>query len=171
MNADGSDGRVVSNYATGVPDAGGSYDTDPGGLFFPPRPQWNGNMIAWVRETSSGLSPSSWEIVQATDVAGATPQLYMACPGGTPREFQFLADGSVIVAYRTTIGTSAQASGPENLYRLAPDASKDCTIVTQYTDLGNTGYSQATDFALSPDATQIAFLQVDGLTDETTYEK
>jgi hypothetical protein len=116
-----------------------------------------------VRQYTAASDPPAWEIVTTEDVAGAMPQRYMACPGATPREFHFLADGSLIVAYRTT------TSGPENLYRLAPDSTKNCRVLVQYTDLGNAVLSQATDFAVSPDGTQIAFLQVDGVADDASY--
>lgn len=164
VNSDGTDLRIVSNYAAGVPEAGLADDTDPSGLNFPPRPQWVGTSVAWVRQYSASSDPPAWEIVKADDVVGATPQRYMACPGGTPREFQFLSDGTVIVAYRPTANT-----GPENLYRLAPDGSQNCTIVVQYTDLGNSQLSQATDFAVSPDQTQIAYVQFDGVSDDAGY--
>ena len=125
-------------------------------------------MVAWVRQTSASDQPPAWEIVTANDVPGAMPQRYIACPGGTPREFAFLSDGSVIVAYRPSFGTSASTSGPENLYRLGVGAGLTCTIVKQYTDLGSSGVSQATDFAVSPDGTKIAFVQVDGVTDDAS---
>lgn len=160
VNPDGSDLRVVSNYSTGL-DASPAYDTDNSGITAPPRPQWVGDRVAWVRQYSS---TPAWEIVEADDVDGAMPQRYMACAGGTPREFQFLADGSVIVAYRTTA-----SSGPENLYRLTPDSSQNCTIVQQYTDLGISALSQASDFAVSPDQTRIAYVQFDGVTDDSGY--
>lgn len=163
VNPDGTDMRVVCAYSAGLVDSGLTYDTDPLDVQVPPRPQWVGSRIAWVRQYTPDSDPA-WEIVEADDVAGATPQRYMACPGGTPREFQFLADGTVIVAYRTTAST-----GPENLYRLTPDSSENCTIVDQYTDLGNSTASQATDFAVSPDETRIAYVQYDGVTDDAGY--
>jgi hypothetical protein len=166
VNPDGSDLRVVSAYAAGLADSGLAFDFDTPELNFPPRPQWHGSAVAWVRQTTASDQPPAWEIVTANDVPGAMPQRYIACPGGTPREFAFLADGTVIVAYRATVGTSTSTSGPENLYRLAASATLDCTIVNQYTDLGNSGLSQATDFAVSPDGTQVAFVQVDGVTDD-----
>jgi hypothetical protein len=172
VNPDGTDLRIVANYATGLVNSGLAYDPDPAGFNVPPRPQWVGDdVVAWVRQyTASSVAPA-WEIVKASDVAGATPQRYMACPGGTPREFQFLSDGSVIVAYRTTLDASTATSGPENLYRLTPDGSQNCTVVEQYTELGNSGISQATDFAVSPDGTKIAFLEVDvaASTDDAGY--
>jgi hypothetical protein len=168
VNPDGSDLRVVSAYAAGLADSGLSFDFDTPGLNFPPRPQWLGSTVAWVRQTTTSDQPAAWEIVTANDVPGAMPQRYMACPGGTPREFAFLADGSVVVAYRPNFGTSANTSGPENLYRLAAGTGLNCTIVKQYTDLGNSGISQASDFAVSPDGTQIAFVQVDGITDDAS---
>ncbi len=160
VNPDGTDQRVVANYSTGAVDSG-TYDPSPAGFALPPRPQWAGKVVAWVRQYSAPGAAPAWEIVKATDVAGATPVRYMACPGATPREFQFLSDGSVIVAYRTTLDASTATSGPENLYRLTPDGSKNCTIVNQYTDLANSGISQASDFAVSPDGTKIAFVEVD----------
>ncbi len=164
VSPDGSNMRVVANYGSGLVDSGLQSDTNSLGLTFPPRPQWQGTQVAWVRQYNNSPSPPAWEIVTANDVAGATPTRYMACPGGTPREFQFLADGSVIVAYRTTAST-----GPENLYHLAPDGSQNCTILQQYTDLGNSAVSQATGFAVSPDGTQIAFLRLDALVDDAGF--
>lgn len=165
VNPDGSDLRIVANYAAGTYDAGLAYDTSQSSTTAPPRPQWMGNVVTWVRQyTPSSSASPAWEIVKAEDVVGAMPQRYMACPGGTPREYQFLADGTVIVAYRTTAST-----GPENLYRLAPDSSQNCTILEQYTDLGNSMLSEAADFAISPDQTKIAFVQFDGVTDDAGY--
>jgi hypothetical protein len=156
-----ADGRgppqVVATYPVPYPQASSFLDpvnveTNSGYLFEPPRVTWteSGQGLAWAEPTVSG-----WEIVTAPDMANAKPTTYMNCPGVTPREIAVLSDGTVIATYRQ----SPQSS--ENLYQLKPDAQQNCSREHQYTNLADSGSSTATDFAVSPDGTQIAFLQID----------
>jgi hypothetical protein len=156
--ADGkSPPQVVATYPVPYPQASSFLDpvgleTNSGYLFEPPRVTWteSGQALAWAQPTVSG-----WEIVTAPDTANAKPTTYMTCPGVTPREIAVLSDGTVIASYRQ----SPQSS--ENLYQLKPDAQQNCSREHQYTNLADSGSSTATDFAVSPDGTQIAFLQID----------
>ena len=75
--------------------------------------------------------------------------------GRHPRQIALLADGTVIASYRQ----SPQSS--ENLYQLKPNAQQSCSREQQYTNLSDASGATATDFAVSPDGTQLAFLEVD----------
>lgn len=156
--ADGADAgspNVVATYAVPYRQAGAFLDPvasgpDAGYLFEPPRVAWTDNGLAWAQPTESG-----WEIVTAPDVPDASPTPYMTCKGTTPREIAMLRDGTVVASYRPT------ADASENIHLLKPDAQQNCYHEQQYTNLVDSGASVATDFAVSPDETQIAFLQLD----------
>jgi hypothetical protein len=111
---------------------------------------WTATGLAWAQPTLDG-----WEVVTVPDAPNMMPMTYMTCPGVTPREIAILPDGTVIASYRETPQSS------ENIYRLKPDAKQNCSHEVQYTNLSDAGSSTATDFAISPDATLIAFLQID----------
>lgn len=158
--ADAADGggetsHVVATYPVPYKQAPAYFDPvaagpDAGYPFEPPRVAWTDNGLAWAQPTSSG-----WEIVEAADMQDATPTRYMTCKGVTPREIAMLRDGTVIVSYRPTLDSS------ENIHLLKPDAQQNCYHEQQYTNLLDSGTSVATDFAVSPDETQIAFLEMD----------
>jgi hypothetical protein len=77
----------------------------------------------------------------------------MTCAGIVPRQFAILTDGSVIASYRQT------ASGPEDLVHLKVNGTGGaCTPILNYTSLPVASGGVATDFAVSPDGTQIAYL-------------
>jgi hypothetical protein len=147
--------NVVATYPVPYPQA--PFFLDPVGLepstgyvFEPPRVTWTATGLAWAQPTSDG-----WEVVTAQDQPNAKQTIYMTCPGVTPREIAVLSDGTVIASYRV----SPQSS--EDLYRLKPDAQQNCSHEVKYTDLSDAGGSTATDFAISPDGTQLAFVQID----------
>ncbi len=156
--ANGTDGgppQVVATYPVPYRQAAQLFDPvglepDAGYTFEPPRVEWTGNGLAWAQPTASG-----WEIVTAPDMQNATPTPYMLCKGTMPREIGMLRDGTVIASYRPNPQSS------ENIYQLKPDAQQNCYREQQYTNLVDSGSSTATDFAVSPDGTQIAFLQID----------
>jgi hypothetical protein len=131
--------------------AGGGYVVEP------PRVAWTATGLAWAEPTAIG-----WEIVTAPDQSNATPTTYMTCQGVIPREIAMLSDGTIIASFRQT----RQAS--ENLYRLKPDAQQNCSFEQQYTNLSEARSSTATDFAVSPDERQIAFLQIDPATQDAS---
>jgi hypothetical protein len=158
---DGESSRVVAKYPVPYGQAGAFLDpvgigTDGGYPFEPPRVEWTANGLAWAQPTATG-----WEIVTAPDAPNATSTPYMICQGITPREIAMLRDGTVIAAYRST----AQSS--ENIYQLKPDAQQNCYHEQQYTNL-DARASTATDFSVSPDGTQIAFLQIDTSTQDAS---
>jgi hypothetical protein len=144
---------VPSGQARSVLDPSG-VDTSSGYILEPPRVEWSASGLAWAQPTANG-----WEIVTAQDVPAAPdagpPTPYMTCKGVTPREIAMLDDGTVIASYRPTPQSS------ENLYQLKPNAQQTCTREQQYTNLSSAEGAAATDFAVSPDGTQIAFLQID----------
>jgi hypothetical protein len=126
-------------------------DTSTGYIVEPPRVEWIGDALAWAQPTASG-----WEIVTAPDTADAgTPTVYMTCKGITPRQIALLGDGTVIASYRQS------PQGGENIYQLKPNAQQSCTREQQYTTVTSSSAATATDFAVSPDGTQLAFLALD----------
>jgi hypothetical protein len=140
----------------------GAADLDPSGaqsneLYFqePPRVEWvpgSSAGLAWAIPTDSG-----WAIVTAPDNSnGSKPNTLMTCAGVVPREIAILSDQSVIASYRQTV-----TSG-ENLVHLT-SSNGECVPAagSPYTSVGNVSGAVATDFAVSPDETQIAFLQLD----------
>jgi hypothetical protein len=156
-SADPTDGsrHLVATYPVPFSEAPSALDPvglDAGSRYVvePPRVEWSGDTLAWAQPTVNG-----WEVVTSPDEPDAAPVSYMVCPGVTPREIAKLHDGTVIASYRLTPMSS------ENLYQLKPDTQLNCHLEQQYTSLPDSGSSTATDFAVSPDGTQIAFLQLD----------
>jgi hypothetical protein len=153
--SDGTEYHVVATYPLPYQKAASFLDPvgfDAGASYVlePPRVVWTANGLAWAQPTAGG-----WEIVTAPDKANATLTTYMTCTGITPREIAMLTDGTVIASYRPALWSS------ENLYQLKPVAQQHCSHERQYTSLPDAGSSTATDFAVSPDGTLIAFLQID----------
>jgi hypothetical protein len=148
LSFDGSERHTVAAYFEGDVDGAASILFDPiaFGESIQPRIQWLGTSVAWARPNDTG-----WEIVTAPDTASAAPTVYMSCAGVTPREFEFLADGTVVASYRTA------PSAQENLYLL----DKTCTALHTYTNLSASVSSVATDFSVSPDGKSLAFLSLD----------
>jgi len=128
----------------------------------PPRVEWiavhpdggTAYELAWAGPKATG-----WAITTAPDQTNAPQGTYMTCAGVVPRQFAILADGSVIASYRAT------ASGPEDLVHLTVSGGQ-CTPSTNYTSLPATSGAVATDFAVSPDGTQIAFLEINPTTQD-----
>ncbi len=149
-------GQVIAVYPVPFGQARSALDSsglDPstGYVFEPPRVEWTDSGLAWAQPTASG-----WEIVTAPDSPDAgTPTTYMTCKGITPREIAMLDDGTVIASYRLTLQSS------ENLYHLKPNAQQSCSREQQYTALSDSPGATAADFAVSPDGTEVAFLQID----------
>ncbi|MBV9948323.1 MAG: hypothetical protein JOZ69_15840 [Myxococcales bacterium] len=153
--------HVVATYS--VPPLGSSV-LDPSGAegangYFvePPRVAWTATGLAWAQPTQDG-----WEIVTAPDMTNALQSTYLVCAGVTPREIAMLDDGTVLASYRD----SPQSA--ENLFLLKPDAQRNCVHEQQYTHVAGGSSSIATDFAVSPDGTLIAFLQLDAATQDTS---
>jgi hypothetical protein len=161
--SDGSgSSHVVADYS--IPYSAASSFLDPVGLeagsgylFEPPRVVWTATGLAWAQPIQNG-----WEIVTAPDQTNAPQSTYLTCSGIVPREIAILADGTVLASYRDSPG------GSEDLWQLKPDAQRNCTHEQQYTHLSDAGASIATDFAVSPDGTQIAFLQIDPSTQDAS---
>ena len=152
--ADGGSPQIVATYPVPSGQARSILDpvgVDAGGYVVePPRVEWMNGDLWWAQPTVNG-----WEVVTAPDAPNAATTPYMVCKGVTPREIAILRDGTVVASYRLT-----PQSG-ENLYKLKPDAQLNCIQDHEYTSLPDSGSATATDFAVSPDETQIAFLQID----------
>ena len=152
--SDGGSPQLVATYPVPSVQARSILDpvgVDAGGYVVePPRVVWMSAQLWWAQPTVNG-----WEVVTAPDTPDASTTPYMVCRGVTPREIARLHDGTVIASYRL----SPQSS--ENLYQLRPDTQLDCLQEREYTNLSDSGSATATDFAVSPDETQIAFLQID----------
>jgi hypothetical protein len=148
--------QVIATYPVPSGQARSALDTTgvdmgSGYIVEPPRVEWAGDALAWAQPTANG-----WEIVTAPDSADAgTPTVYMTCKGVTPRQIALLADGTVIASYRQ----SAQSG--EDIYQLKPNAQQSCSREQQYTTVSSSSAATATDFAVSPDGTQLAFLGLD----------
>lgn len=147
--------NVVAAYGLSYADAGAALDAvdelaDSGYVLEPPRVAWTAaGTLAWARP----LAADQWEVVSAPDVANAPLTTYMVCPGTMPREIAMLSDGTVMASYRDPSGSY----GPgENILRLRPDVLHQCGH-EEYAG-GSEATSVATDFAVSPDETQLAFL-------------
>jgi hypothetical protein len=151
---DGSgDTNVVAAYGLAYAEAGAALDpideaVDSGYVLEPPRVGWRRDgVLAWARP----LDDSNWELVTAPDAPDAEVTQYMHCGGVTPREIAMLADGTVIAAYRDpTLGPG------ENIVGLTRSAYNLCSH--DLYAIGPSSASIATDFALSPDGTELAFL-------------
>ncbi|MEO6575692.1 MAG: hypothetical protein ABIP89_17710, partial [Polyangiaceae bacterium] len=157
---DGADYHQIASYC---PDADAANTSCHGTTAFGPRrPQWvDDSHLGWSRElshTSSGtgasyVESSTWEIVTVADVAGAVPTRFMSCTTASmPLSIGFLGNGEVIANYKRT-STSA-----EDIVVLTADAGKNCQVARSLTSLGTVG-SYARDFAVSPDGTQVAYMQ------------
>jgi hypothetical protein len=159
-----SDGTPPTNVVTTYPLTFGAAGLDPSGaaslpgyLQEPPRVEWMpgaSTELAWAIPQPLAGGGLGWAIMTAKDGVGSTPSTFMTCAGMVPREIAILSDDTVIASYRQT------ATSPENLVHLK-STSGTCDVELTYTSLGNVSGAIATDFAVSPDGTQIAFLQVD----------
>jgi hypothetical protein len=163
-NGQGSS-NVVFSYQVAqsqLDDSGASgingYVTEPPRVEWIKEPQPDGGVaydLAWAQPSGTG-----WAIMTAPDTNNQVPpMLYMTCPGVLPREFAILDDGSVVASYRPT------PSSPENLVHLTVGAGAACTSPLPYTK-STAGAAVATDFAVSPDGKQIAYLALDPSTQD-----
>jgi hypothetical protein len=150
--------HAVATYGLQYSEAGSALDpvdeqADSGYVLEPPRVTWTAaGDLAWAIPSDE----SDWEVVIAHDFDSAPLTTYMTCSGVTPREIAMLPDGTVIASYRDS------REGSEDMYRLKPDVLLRCVHEVRYT-MGTSTASVATDFALSPDGTEIAFLQRESL--------
>ena len=147
---------MVAPYGVGYQDAGVVLDpvdelSESGYILEPPRVSWTpSGGIVWARP----LDDTQWEVVSADDTPSAAVTTFMTCQGvAPPREIAMLADNSgVIASYRDP------SQGPgENIIWLKRAAVGNQCLHDQYT-YGPSATAVATDFALSPDGTQLAFL-------------
>ncbi len=125
----------------------------------PARPRWqDATHLGWISPIASG-----WQISTTPDTNGGATTTFMTCPTamfGSPREFDFLPDGSVLVTSLTPPGDGA--TGPQDLVILKPNAGTQvCELVHNLTNLPGPGGSVASDFSLSPDKKRVAFIRQD----------
>jgi hypothetical protein len=156
----GFDGGAVNTVATSQDYGVRTNKLDPSGVSSlpndipePPRVEWmphgSSTDLAWLVVGAGG---AGWKILTAKDAPSAQLATLMTCTSGVmPRAFAVLSDQSVVVSYRAT-----PTSG-ENLVLL----KTGCVVAARYTMVGNTPSAIATDFAVSPDGSLVAFLLVD----------
>jgi hypothetical protein len=131
-------------------DGGGIYDGSiPYAQPIPQRPQWkDATHVGWIQPLGG-----SYQIALASDQDQQSPSLYMRCALPTPLEFLFLPNGDVVAS--TFVPGLDGGQGATDLLVLRPDATtRQCSVVRNLTR-GIPGAS-FNDFALSPDATQLA---------------
>lgn len=128
------------------------------------RPKWlDPTHVAWIKTPVAG----NWQIVIAPDQDTPPNDVYMSCPGLPPAEFDFVADGSVIVSI-----PSGDGGVDRDLVIYARDADHTCVEQRRWatnTEADGTNYggdplraALAHDFALSPDRTEVAYLKDEG---------
>jgi hypothetical protein len=151
------DTHVVAAYGLPYADAGPELDSvdepaDSGYILEPPRVSWTqAGTLAWARP----IDETKWELVTAVDSPDAEVITQMTCDGTTPREIAFLADGTIVASYRDSLG------GGENIWLLKTAANQLCKHDDEFAASSDTTQSVATDFAVSPDGTRLAFLWKD----------
>ena len=117
------------------------------------RVEWqDASHLAWPRPLGNG----SWQLVVASDAAGATPAPYVTCPGATtPHHVALLADGSVVASYAPAANTAT------DILVVKPDSTGGCQVVHNLTQLPGGTSSRAHDAAVSPDGKWVAYLHYD----------
>lgn len=156
----GADGSGPHTLASICPVA---TDSCWGDHLFPRRPQWQDpTHVAWLRNVSGATAtshPLSWELVSAEDAEGSTPTRLMTCSSyGLPYSFAFVS-GQNFPANAILANYQASQTSAEDLVILAPDASGQCQVFSNLTNLpGGSKVSYARDFAISPDGKLVAFM-------------
>jgi hypothetical protein len=150
----GFDGSSLRTFGPAFLATDGGPGPSNGDVLVPPT--WvDSTQIAWIQLSADD---SSWSIKIARDQDNATVDTFMTCnsagtgSGAKVYEFSLLPDGTAIVAAQPS---TFDAGNFVQLLILSPDPSTHvCTFVRSFSS--GTGY--ATDFAVSPDKTQVAFL-------------
>ena len=135
--------RFADDAGNGLPEAG---------LEFTPssRPFWQGTThVAWIER----VGDAAWQIVRAPDAANATREVVARCTGSaTPQEGAFLPSGEIVVSQQTEGGSTVLVAYP------IVAATKTCGAARVLTPVPDGGSLYATDFQVSPDGAEIAFL-------------
>jgi hypothetical protein len=127
----------------------------------PVTPRWKDNShVGWVSFFPSDgdmLDYQSWNLYVVEDKDNAQPELAMRCTKVGLQSFDFLADGSIVVAASHEVADGEGTATPMDLLVYRANANKECELVRNLTN-GKSNTDVARDLALSPDKTQIAFL-------------
>ncbi|AKU94970.1 hypothetical protein AKJ09_01634 [Labilithrix luteola] len=161
---DGSSNRDLSPFhavpnggaldpSAGIPPLGGDAPRLPVAVRW--KDETHVGWITFVRTSVEATDFVGWELYVAEDRDGSTPELAMHCSVSMPASFDFLPDGTIVVAARH-LELADAGSVPMNLLVYRPDATKQCELVRKLTG-GTTTDDIARDLALSPDKTQLAF--------------
>ncbi|AKU93634.1 hypothetical protein AKJ09_00298 [Labilithrix luteola] len=147
------------------PDAATNARVQGGAPLGPLTPRWKDNAhIGWITfhgPTATSNLPMDWELYVVEDKDGAQPELAMRCSNVSPQTFDFLPDGSIVLAGTHEINLDAGTASPTDLLVYKANANKDCELVRNLTN-SKTDSDWARDLALSPDKTQVAFLSGTG---------
>lgn len=168
VGADGSARHSIAPFAV-RPDGGAFPDAGVGtnqgkilGL------RWvDDTKVAWLQIVNG----SSWRIVVANDADNATVDVAMTCSalsGDLPTAFAFTADGSVLVTQRSKFHDGGTPAARDLLLYKANATTKACELVRNITQLDSDGGAQissVSEFAISPDGTQVAYVLFDSHVD------
>lgn len=171
VGTDGTALHVVAPFgahADGTPDPDASAPTGSGNNGSVVSLRWlNATKVAWMQFPTG----ANWQIVTADDVDNSAPEAYMTCESESssdkPTMFALTSDGSVIVSQRVLF--AAGKLGARDLLVYRPNAvTKHCELVrnlTSFTSDGGASYNSASNFSLSPNGSQIAFVATDATID------
>ena len=172
VGADGTARRSVGAFAARA-DGGPAPDASVPLVQTPPQalsPRWmSDTKVGWLQFPTG----TSWNIVVSDDVDNATASIYMRCAavtsGDRPNQFAFLADGSVLVAQRVAYDDAGTKLGARDLLIFKPNATtQQCELVrnlTNHESDGGATFSSASNFSVSPDGTQVAYVDFDRTAD------
>jgi MYXO-CTERM domain-containing protein len=158
----GLDGMTLRTLGSRNADNDGGALPEAGLDGFPQsRPFWIGNtQVGWI-ET---IAADAWQIARANDAASATREIIARCTGSPPTQAASLPNGEILVSQ------FSNSSGVQLIAYPIVAATKTCgtpRVLTPAPDGGTT----ATDFALSPDGKEVAYLTFEGSLAETRIVK
>lgn len=174
IGADGSAKHLVAPFAV-RPDGGAFPDASV--------PANNHKILSfrWLDDTKVGwlqlVTATTWQIVVADDADNSAPSIFMSCAnltGDTPTMFAFTPDGSVLVTQRSKFKDSGTPAGRDLLLYKPNATTKGCELVRNITRLDSDGGAQVSsvsEFSLSPDGTQVAYVLFDSHVDAGTGPK
>jgi MYXO-CTERM domain-containing protein len=146
------DGTGLRTLASRFADSDGGADPDASLInsdFAPSRAFWQGNThVAWI-ETLSG---NNWQLVRAADAASTAREVLAVCSSAIPMMAAFLPSGELLVAQNVNGGSALVA------YPIVA-ATKTCGAARYVTVQPDAGDFDATDFQLSPDGKEVAYLR------------
>jgi hypothetical protein len=171
VGIDGSAKRDLAPfYGTGA--SGGGLDPDAGSPLpgatlplgqLPPRwkDETHVGWITFVGPDAQTADRALWELYLVEDAAGASAKRVMHCSTSSPTSWDFLPDGSIVVAARHASPAGGGETTKDLLVYRANAATGECEIVRNLTN-NTESLAVARDLALSPDKSQIAFFSGNG---------